>query len=54
MSRSFAVTLATYYYVSHLQFIVGKDGHVGVCYEHSAAEGPPIVALCNYIFGQAG
>ena len=36
------------------QFIVGKDGHVGVCYEHSAAEGPPVVALCNYILGQAG
>ncbi|XP_028395002.1 carnitine O-acetyltransferase-like [Dendronephthya gigantea] len=36
------------------QLVVGTDGHVGVCYEHSAAEGPPIVALSNHILGHAG
>lgn len=32
-----------------LQICVSEDGHAGMCYEHSAAEGPPVAALCNYI-----
>lgn len=31
------------------QICVSEDGHAGMCYEHSAAEGPPVAALCNYI-----
>jgi len=29
------------------QFIVNRNGMVGICYEHSGAEGPPVMALCN-------
>ncbi|XP_046845158.1 carnitine O-acetyltransferase-like [Xenia sp. Carnegie-2017] len=36
------------------QLIVGRDGHIGVCYEHSAAEAPPVIGVCNYIHGQTG
>lgn len=32
-----------------IQICVSVDGHAGMCYEHSAAEGPPVAALCNYI-----
>ncbi|XP_068735255.1 carnitine O-acetyltransferase-like isoform X1 [Montipora capricornis] len=32
-----------------IQVCVSEDGHAGICYEHSAAEGPPVAALCNYI-----
>ena len=32
-----------------LQICMSEDGHAGMCYEHSAAEGPPVAALCNYI-----
>lgn len=32
-----------------IQICVSEDGHAGMCYEHSAAEGPPVAALCNYI-----
>ena len=31
------------------QICVSVDGHAGMCYEHSAAEGPPVAALCNHI-----
>ncbi|XP_043576562.1 carnitine O-acetyltransferase isoform X2 [Chiloscyllium plagiosum] len=33
-----------------LQFIVGEDGSCGLVYEHSPAEGPPIVALLDHVF----
>ncbi|ELT93087.1 hypothetical protein CAPTEDRAFT_218819 [Capitella teleta] len=36
-----------------LQMIVGPDGHVGFNYEHSTAEGPPIIALADYILKKA-
>ncbi|CAL8295078.1 unnamed protein product [Gadus morhua 'NCC'] len=32
-----------------LQFIVGEDGTCGLVYEHSPAEGPPIVFLIDYV-----
>lgn len=32
-----------------VQICVSEDGHAGMCYEHSAAEGPPVASLCNYI-----
>ncbi|CAH1271472.1 CRAT [Branchiostoma lanceolatum] len=32
-----------------LQFTVGTDGAVGIVYEHSAAEGPPIIALLDHM-----
>lgn len=31
------------------QFIVGEDGTCGLVYEHSPAEGPPIVFLIDYV-----
>ncbi|XP_065647513.1 carnitine O-acetyltransferase isoform X2 [Hydra vulgaris] len=31
------------------QFIVNRNGMVGLCYEHSGAEGPPVMALCNHV-----
>ncbi|XP_065051829.1 carnitine O-acetyltransferase-like isoform X3 [Rhopilema esculentum] len=31
------------------QLIISEDGHVGCCYEHSAAEAPPVQRLCDYI-----
>ncbi|XP_067826078.1 carnitine O-acetyltransferase isoform X3 [Heptranchias perlo] len=33
-----------------LQFIIGEDGTCGLVYEHSPAEGPPIVALMDHVF----
>jgi carnitine O-acetyltransferase len=36
-----------------LQVIVGPDGHVGFNYEHSTAEGPPIITLADYILKKA-
>ncbi|XP_019640774.1 PREDICTED: carnitine O-acetyltransferase-like [Branchiostoma belcheri] len=32
-----------------LQFTVGTDGAVGIVYEHSPAEGPPIIALLDHM-----
>ncbi|KAF2349978.1 Acyltransferase ChoActase/COT/CPT [Trinorchestia longiramus] len=32
-----------------IQFIVGASGHVGLTYEHSPAEGPPIANLMDHI-----
>ncbi|KAG7275677.1 hypothetical protein CRUP_028838, partial [Coryphaenoides rupestris] len=32
-----------------LQFIIGEDGTCGLVYEHSPAEGPPIVFLIDYV-----
>jgi len=32
-----------------IQFVVGAEGEVGITYEHSAAEGPPIAALMDYV-----
>ncbi|XP_067931343.1 carnitine O-acetyltransferase-like isoform X2 [Watersipora subatra] len=36
-----------------LQFIVGRNGNIGINYEHSPAEGPPVASLldhmCNYL-----
>ncbi|XP_015765594.1 PREDICTED: carnitine O-acetyltransferase-like isoform X2 [Acropora digitifera] len=37
-----------------IQVCVSEDGHSGICYEHSAAEGPPVAALCNYILENLG
>lgn len=31
------------------QFIVGEDGTCGLVYEHSPAEGPPIVFLIDHV-----
>jgi len=31
------------------QFSVGKDGHAGVYYEHTVAEAPPVMSLCNFV-----
>lgn len=31
------------------QFIVGKKGAVGLTYEHTPAEGPPIANLMDHI-----
>jgi len=31
------------------QFIVNRNGMVGLCYEHSGAEGPPVMRLCEMI-----
>lgn len=36
-------------YVNLAQFIVGEDGTCGLVYEHSPAEGPPIVFLIDYV-----
>lgn len=35
--------------VNLAQFIVGEDGTCGLVYEHSPAEGPPIVFLIDYV-----
>ncbi|KAM4647406.1 carnitine O-acetyltransferase isoform 2-T2 [Amazona ochrocephala] len=32
-----------------IQFIIAEDGSFGLVYEHAPAEGPPIVALLDYI-----
>ncbi|XP_029467899.1 carnitine O-acetyltransferase isoform X2 [Rhinatrema bivittatum] len=32
-----------------LQFIIAEDGSCGLVYEHAPAEGPPIVALLDYV-----
>ncbi|KAK2553260.1 Carnitine O-acetyltransferase, partial [Acropora cervicornis] len=37
-----------------IQVCISEDGHSGICYEHSAAEGPPVAALCNYILENLG
>lgn len=31
-----------------LQFIISEDGQVGLTYEHSSAEGPPIVSILDH------
>lgn len=31
------------------QFIVGVDGEVGLCYEHSPAEGQPVAVMMDFI-----
>ncbi|XP_071820524.1 carnitine O-acetyltransferase-like isoform X3 [Apostichopus japonicus] len=31
-----------------LQFLIRPDGGVGMCYEHSSAEGPPIITLVDH------
>lgn len=33
----------------HSQFVVNRNGMVGLNYEHSGAEGPPVLAMCNQI-----
>ena len=33
-----------------LQMVVDKNGGVGVVYEHSPAEGPPIASMMDYVF----
>ena len=30
-----------------VQFVIGNDGEVGITYEHSPAEGPPIANLSD-------
>ena len=37
-----------YVYDVFLQFIVGADGAIGANYEHSTAEGPPIISLVDH------
>jgi len=37
-----------------IQFIVGSEGGVGLNYEHSAAEGPPIISLTDHALTYAG
>ncbi|KAK3927111.1 Carnitine O-acetyltransferase [Frankliniella fusca] len=32
-----------------IQFIVGTDGEVGLCYEHSPAEGQPVAVMMDFI-----
>lgn len=32
-----------------IQFVVGPDGEVGLTYEHSPADGPPIAAMMDFI-----
>ncbi|CAG0889904.1 unnamed protein product [Cyprideis torosa] len=32
-----------------VQLIVGREGQIGVTYEHTPAEGPPIATLCDFI-----
>ncbi|KAK6737680.1 hypothetical protein RB195_020032 [Necator americanus] len=32
-----------------IQFVAGKDGRCGLCYEHTPAEGPPVAALMDFI-----
>lgn len=32
-----------------IQFVVGSEGEVGLTYEHSPADGPPIAAMMDYI-----
>lgn len=31
------------------QFVINRNGMVGLNYEHSGAEGPPVLAMCNQI-----
>lgn len=31
-----------------LQLVMATNGHAGVCYEHSPAEGPAVAALMDY------
>ncbi|XP_054712414.1 carnitine O-acetyltransferase-like isoform X2 [Uloborus diversus] len=37
------------WYDKTIQFIVGEDGVVGLTYEHSPAEGPPITSMMDHI-----
>uniref|UniRef100_A0A4D5R9U8 Carnitine O-acetyltransferase n=1 Tax=Scolopendra viridis TaxID=118503 RepID=A0A4D5R9U8_SCOVI len=37
------------WYDKTIQFVIGTDGEVGLTYEHSPAEGPPIANLMDYI-----
>ncbi|KAL1123984.1 hypothetical protein AAG570_001754, partial [Ranatra chinensis] len=32
-----------------IQFVIGKEGHVGMTYEHSPAEGQPIAVLTDHV-----
>lgn len=32
-----------------IQFIVGTGGELGMCYEHSPAEGPPVAAISDHV-----
>jgi len=32
-----------------IQFVIGRSGHVGLTYEHSPAEGPPIANLMDHV-----
>lgn len=37
------------WYDKTIQFIVGSDGEVGITYEHSPSEGPPVANLTDYV-----
>uniref|UniRef100_A0A646QE80 CarnOAT n=1 Tax=Hemiscolopendra marginata TaxID=943146 RepID=A0A646QE80_9MYRI len=37
------------WYDKTVQFVIGTDGEVGLTYEHSPAEGPPIANLMDYV-----
>ena len=36
------------YGIVYFQFIVGADGYNGLNYEHTTAEGPPIISLADH------
>ncbi|KAB7506160.1 Carnitine O-acetyltransferase [Armadillidium nasatum] len=42
------------WYDKTIQFIIGKKGEVGLTYEHSPAEGPPIANLMDHIVKYIG
>lgn len=33
--------------------ISGAEGNIGILYEHSPAEGPPVAVLCDFVEKQA-
>ena len=37
--------------ISILQFIIGSDGVIGLCYEHSVAEGVAVINATETILG---
>lgn len=36
------------FWLSFLQFVFCEDGFAGLCFEHTSAEGPAVIGLCDH------
>ncbi|CAG5122644.1 unnamed protein product [Candidula unifasciata] len=45
---------ANRWYDKTMQFIFNPDGYVGLNYEHTTAEGPAVIGLCDYVLDYVG